>query len=380
MVLQSVASRTGALRGVVYGPEGRPLAGVHLAFGPHTERTTSSGEFFFEYDSDEPPADLLAVARGLLPERLDRESMVASSWPETVEIHLTEEPLSLSGLVLDRSGKPLSDVEVWLQESTVLSGPGDDFWVAELVISGDSSLQISTQTDERGRFQLVDLCDREYELRAMDPRLAWQIVAGNFRAGDQNVVIQFSEGLHAQLEGQVVDRNGDPVPGVKVRVITQMLAGKVPDGRLYYNTRSGAASESDEAGFFELSEVPSQESCLEFSGAGIMNGQTLEIPATLTDDLLEMQVAFLCQLRVDQPSGGGEADSFVLLNQRGESLEMCRREVGRTTLLRQAPLREGKSELLAVPDTAETLVLKRGDQEVRRLPVALQAGEINVVR
>ena len=51
-----------------------------------------------------------------------------------------------------------------------------------------------------------------------------------------------------------------------------------------------------------------------------------------------------------------------------------RREAGRQ------PLQQGRSNPLAVADTASTLVLYKGDEEVRRVPLRLTPGERTVVR
>ena len=44
------------------------------------------------------------------------------------------------------------------------------------------------------------------------------------------------------------------------------------------------------------------------------------------------------------------------------------------------PIADGRSPVVATPEEARTLVLKKGGQEVARLPLELVPGELKVVR
>jgi hypothetical protein len=51
----------------------------------------------------------------------------------------------------------------------------------------------------------------------------------------------------------------------------------------------------------------------------------------------------------------------------------------RTLFYPRAPLVRGRSLVLAVPESARTLVLYRAEEEVARLPAAVRAGELTVL-
>ena len=44
------------------------------------------------------------------------------------------------------------------------------------------------------------------------------------------------------------------------------------------------------------------------------------------------------------------------------------------------PLHQGRSQVLAAPERITTLLLWKDGEEVRRIPLALEPGEVNVIR
>ena len=76
----------------------------------------------------------------------------------------------------------------------------------------------------------------------------------------------------------------------------------------------------------------------------------------------------------------GEADGFSVLDGAGEGLEIASFEGGGKQTRGRWKIHEGRTRVLAVSETARTVVLYRAEKEVRRVHVALRAGEVNVIR
>src|SRR5262249_30871870 len=96
-------------------------------------------------------------------------------------------------------------------------------------------------------------------------------------------------------------------------------------------------------------------------------------------DQLRIVVGLRLHLRVEA-SAAQPGDRVAVLDEKGAPLmiNVFRGRSRNTT--EDVELKEGRSDTLAVPDTATTLVLKRGETIVSRTPLALTAGEVNVVR
>src|SRR5262249_6715484 len=74
------------------------------------------------------------------------------------------------------------------------------------------------------------------------------------------------------------------------------------------------------------------------------------------------------------------ADGLMVLDDKGAAIAVNVFEGRSRTTTGRLPLQNGRSPVLVVPDTAATLVLAKGDSEVRRVPLSLQLGEVNRVR
>ena len=73
------------------------------------------------------------------------------------------------------------------------------------------------------------------------------------------------------------------------------------------------------------------------------------------------------------------ADTVLVLDAGGAELWLRRNEHDAIYVDRKAPLVEGK-QTLTVSDTATTIVFRRGDEELARMPLELERGDVTYVR
>ena len=76
----------------------------------------------------------------------------------------------------------------------------------------------------------------------------------------------------------------------------------------------------------------------------------------------------------DRADGSGEADSFSILDADGKEMQVTTFNGEMTWGTNRAKITSGTSEVVAVEETARTLVLYSAKREVRRTPLDLKAG------
>lgn len=366
------------LQGIVFDPAGAPLPGAHLALGQLPTRSDEHGRFTFEYPRTPAPDRLFAVAKGLQALTLERPG---TEWPPFVELRFLDAAPSIAGIVYGPSGEPQADARVWIDRPTVFGQSNGNFWVAELVTHGSTSLQHGTTTDERGQFRIEGLVDREYGLCAMIPELAWQIEAGRAHAGDERVEIRFPKsGIHPTLHGRVVDGRGAAVAGAKVFVSAMLLAAEDPvSTQRFYNVATGSEATTEADGRFVLSDVPIGSE-LEVHGVGLELDPAWVVPEIITD-AITLQVGRICKFRVELTSFPQNAASVALRDAQDHEVPMTRWSPALTEVLQHAPLADGKSEQLTALDRAVTLVvLDAQHKELQRSPITLDPAELTIVR
>jgi hypothetical protein len=217
------------------------------------------------------------------------------------------------------------------------------------------------------------------------------------KAGRRDVVISMPrDDLLEKVSGRVITRNGREVVGVAVRPMrdlfrvpypekgksrtADMALGKADRSVEPMQTFSAGLDSvfTDVRGYFELRRVPREGVYLRLDGDTI-----LPVSHYLSDsglpEMLEIVVPVRCHLQVDLEEGL-QADHLAVLDARGVplSIDMF---LGNERITKECmPLIGGRSHVLAVPDTAETLVLYRADTKVLQLPLHLIPGKLNIIR
>ena len=189
----------------------------------------------------EPEACWLAVGGSYLYSREPVAIDFTAAEP-TVELH----PIlgaRISGRLVPPEGASdveLSGVEVDLDWSTSTA--------LQLGAASSTPLNVEAETDEKGAFELRAVpVGKPQTLQATSPDLATVFSEDLQPAPGEHLEIALAVQLGATLRGRVVDEEGRAVAGAEVHGLGREFLGN-PSARM----REG---ESDEAGFFELSNV-----------------------------------------------------------------------------------------------------------------------------
>ena len=403
IVLHAPEAKPGMLQGQVVDPRGAPVVGARVALGPALERTDEGGNFIL---ADDGKAALLSAA--MVGHRRAALARPASGYPGFVTLTLGAEPLTIRGRVVDAEGKGIGGIKVWALDPTLLSG-GRELFVTEGVAAGCTTMEelrdryrrgeltdpertlretptaawpwVATGPD--GAFTLTGLEDRAYRLRVMDDRTVLMVDADPVPAGSTDVVIRMrQDALFGSLRGQVVAHNGEPVPNarVHVQVDTQRLGGSTMHGRAL------ATTTSDAEGRFELRDVPKEHAYLRLEGEGILpleygrgtpGGLLVLTNGDVRSVRIEVRVRLHVQVELSDPTS---AEYVVVLDAGGNEVNINvfsgrgRRESNALAFA------DGKTPVFVLPDTATTLILRKGETEVRREALQLRAGDVNTLR
>ena len=143
--------------------------------------------------------------------------------------------------------------------------------------------------------------------------------------------------------------------------------------------------ETDMDGYFEIERMCTQGAFFYIHGEGL-DSERYEIDESMDLEHLEIRLPLKCSLQVILEQNSEEADSLRFLDVEGSILRLSivYGDIGggvtRSMSAGQAQLKEGASEVIHVNELAHTLVLYKDGEEVRRVPIKLVPGEIQVLR
>jgi hypothetical protein len=279
--------------------------------------------------------------------------------------------------VVDDGGTPVLGAWVWVTDPVHFGDVNGAPMLVEGMMSGSRDSFVAT-TDARGRFAVKNLEPREYHVQAMSAEsLARSAVAAvSPDSGEILLTLPEFSTLPDTVDGRIVARDGKGVPEVAVVVTCEYFKPSHPGDDRYQAARQAIVTDGE--GRFSISCVPHESVSLRIEGDRIV---PREIP--LADDAprrgLEIVVSRRCHLRLELGDTAGDADRFGVLDADGNAIPLSIFVgVGRDTS-DFGTLEHGVSEVLAVDETARTLVLYRDDVEVRREPLDLVPGKLNVV-
>lgn len=392
----SLDART--LVGIVLDAAGQPVAGARVAFGVQGTSTDTDGSFRIDLDDAESPNGMatrmgfeplrvVAVKAGHLPALLElaRDPSTGQAvLPSSLVLRLGGPPLEIVGRVVDPSGAPVTGAAVWERDATVLEFGREGGRSIEAVLAGRETNWEPTSTDDDGRFVLSGLVDADYVVAAHDPDTLLR-VEREVRAGSMSVtLVMDSSQLWRRVAGKVVDRTGRPVPGVRLHPMTDAFFMRY-QGRVVSTNHAGQprGTVSGEEGRFELANMPREPVYLRIDGEDVISGdygRSVEGGiAALSDGRVE-ELEVVVRLRVHMQAhlaDPSEADTLRVLTAEGVPIVINQIQAGSRREHEVMPLVDGRSEVLTVDDSSATLVLQREGKEVRRVPLALQRGQLN---
>lgn len=361
------------LTGRVVDPGGSAVEGAEVRFGQDSARTDALGAF--EIDLTVSPSDdtsLLAWKGSFaayVREGFGAELDADRSRGLDLYLVLPGPPLEISGRALDASGDPLVGWTVDLWDGTA---HGNIHRYLEQSIAGQFE---PIRTDGDGAFEIGGLSDRDYVLRAFDPKTYTTILSEPIAAGASDVVLRLEGGaIVGELRGRVVDRDGNPQVGAEVAL-----------GNITYRHQNGQSwtsldgVETDENGAFVMRDVPTRCVLLSVSGEGI------DLESFTVDELdlqgeIELEITTLYNFRLELPSGD-PATRFTVLDRDGERAQLCYYRPGASIFSLFVPRNgDGSFPRCEVDDRAAVLVLYDGDGELRRVDLHPRRGELEILR
>ncbi len=395
--------------GVVVDSTGRPVADATVSLGIDTTTTDADGGFSFRTDAPDSfnvtmgrfievdDTRLLAVKAGFLPGEARAPSSDSDGrpvWPEHVIVRLGDEPLSIAGTVVNARGEGVEGIRVWVDDPTFFGGIRDDdggrfpeLTFVETELAGSDRAWPYVETDASGRFRLDGLLNRDYAIVAMDVGSLSKSKASVVAAGERRARIVLTlDDSYEVLRGRVVDRRGDPVAGVHVTPMCDAYVKRIHGQRVETQHATVPGVGTDEEGRFTITNVPKDLVYLRLDhpntiplewGRGVEGG-LYSLVGEDFDDVV-VPITRRCHFQVELRTAN-DATAFEILDANGDALQVSeflgngRREGIRIDLI------DGASNQLAVGDSAATLVLYLGEEEVKRMPLQLDSEAPTTIR
>jgi len=385
--------------GIVVDARGEPVADAWVAAGSEIQRTGPDGRFRVPTEvrvtdmmtfAGEPP-DLDAVATrviaakaGFLPAQLEWTGPP----PEDVVLRLEHEALAIRGRVVGPDGEPRAGVGVWVRDPTPLGyleirqgefGAHLRTTVEDVVSGGAPHGRAFVTTDDEGRFAVLGLSDRDYDLGAYDPRTLCSAPGRTVAAGRSGVEIVLGEEERmGEVKGRLVSLGGEPLPGIELMPLRSLLANDPADAPQFLQEQ--AATTTGEDGAFRFARVALDGLSIRLQGERIEFFQVIRLDGRDDLDDLELAIPLICDVQIELGDRLDLADAVRLLDADGEPVRVLESFGAFSAHRETADLREGRSSVLQVAETACTLVLLKGEVEVARQAVRLRPGELTVLR
>jgi hypothetical protein len=233
-----------------------------------------------------------------------------------------------------------------------------------------------TKADAEGRFELRGLLARDYRVLALDKR---RVLAASesVAAGTRNVEIRLPNADElGRVAGRVTSLAGEPIAGARV------VLGIVSAGAQAVETEKfeSDAVIADDDGRFEFAGVSRRVNQAAVSAEEIdLSGFRHAIAPGADLEKLEIVVPLRVRARIEGPEDA-DYDGVEMLDREGTVLQLSVFHGSMAFGMSGLNVTQGRSEPFSVSEAATTLVLKKAGAEVRRVPLKLVRGELNVLR
>ena len=360
------------ITGRVQDPDGTPNSRAIVLHGRGRVACDENGEFILNGHRSDLPQRLIAIAPGRRPGEAvpEHDAEGRAAWRDPVELRLGQRARAIEGVLYDVDDQPVAGATVWIENPTVHDGEGRGLASLEPIIAGQRGTTVRTQSDEEGRFRLEGLLERAYDVHAVDPRSLALATSSEVRAGTATATLRFQRANRIEdLAGRTVDRTGVPFPNVGLR-----LARTTNRMGAYEDTAWGAETTSDDQGRFRFASIAADGLEVRVSGEGVF-GTRLPLEGLRSGATQRIVVPRRCRMRVEiDTAGENDCDAWAL------DVPLLDEQFVHAPHRFRGPLHEGVSTTVSVPDTARALLLLRGSDVIRRIPVSLRSGVLNVIR
>lgn len=373
IVLRSNEYPKPRITGRVTDETGDPVADADVSYGNRVVKSDALGKFAIDVNMHGEGIPLVARKAGY------QLAVLADCWKlvgergglvEGLELKLAKGERSIQGKLVDSKDRPLSGFRILIADATRTVFDEDTYrWgFAELP---PPDAQNSVRTNRRGEFRLDGLSARTYRLIAVHEQSFANLESLPIEAGAKGVVLRMpADALGRNLRGRVLAKDGTPIPSVmvslKVRGWAELEGFSAPERSL------GA---TDEDGRFARDSIPMIGVDVFFMGMDI-GWESIDLDGVDTHEEWKITLGRLTQARVDLSASAIDADAFEVRDAKDETVSI---DIGWERRQR-VDLWQGRSAVVKVSDLATTLVLMKGDRELRRVPIDLRYGELNTLR
>jgi hypothetical protein len=415
LVLQPIDAQPGMVYGEVLDPKGAPVADARITIG-HQGLTLSDehGQFHLELPKDGVRDTWIALKPGFQPAIESASAAVQDGRVdpgELVVLHLGPAPLSITGRVVDESGKGQEGFRVFLADPTFFGAIDEIPAHVEGLLAGAAGRRelekqiagapegsdpgalmrnLSTVywtfvvTDAGGNFALEGLLDRSYRLSVLDPQTILCFEAGTFAAGTRDALLRvpgssFVEDVH----GRVLSIGGKPVPGVTIRPGVDVMRVQLDAHSVSSFGYPGATVVTDAEGRFRFARLPREKAELELRGDDIVPRQWGDeggIAKSVGDPKHEIEIRVELSFHVQFECEPGSGDMLQAFDAEGRKLSVHYFEGTNSFSTDALGLEGGRSRIVVLGENAATIALLKAGAEVRRVPLALVAGQLNRVQ
>lgn len=363
------------IAGRVVDPAEQPVGGVTVAFEGGTETTSDgAGGFVVAAPEGGRAAVLWGVKAGHGPARQEfpaLEAFLAAAPRAPVVLRLGAQPASIVGRVLEADGSAVEGARVFTWDLTRWT----DGLFVETVLTKEDFPGLTTTAGD-GRFLLAGLLARPYTLHAMDPRTLAVASRAAVEPGTEVLLVLGGEATQ-RVAGRVVDPHGEPVAGVSLfygrsatRGHEHLRSPLVTDG----------APQSAASGAFEIPALCVAGAYLLPAGEGIAQQERFVLDPELDLEHLVITVSRVCRFQIEL-ADVAEADAFWVLDALEQRMSLGY-TLGDLAVSSDGglDLAGGRSEVVEADERARTLVLTKAGREVRRAPLFLAPGRVQVLR
>jgi len=363
------------LEGRVVHAGGEPAAGARVVLGNLAPaRADDAGGFRIELEPVDEEAALVAALPGFQPAvepRFGATLAAADGSPDPVELVLGGPALAITGRVLDAAGGPCAGWTVSLDgaEVTVDEAPPV---LAEALASNRTGPVV---TDASGAFRLDGLFEREYVVRAWDVASLLMLESEPTAAGTRGLVLRVTDAAYVEdVRGTVVSRYLTPIAGAPVTLC--MVTHELDHG---FTWEPGPTTVTDEEGRFRFERVPRNRIHFLVHGPEVI--PVRHFPAEHADwQRLEIEVDQRLRLRVEDTRGDGAADEIEVRDFQDRVVPLAIFDGAGWLSTSRVDLTDGRSQVLAVDESAYDLLLLKQGRELERVELELLPGEVAVVR
>ena len=333
--------------GTVFDEAGQRLPGARLCYG-RSQFATSGPEGEFDFRAIARALPIVAAYPG---RRCVRIEGVGRDSPMPLELRFRGPCLEILGRVVDADGKPLPGMLVNLVDP-VRIGPGmsAERFADPQPEEGFAGRRAGSQRRERrvrdSRTRRARLPDAGLESGHGTVCAVSDVV----QAGSRDVVLTLGgDRLLDELRGRVLTRDGQPVRGAVVS--TYLVADRVDQLLLVHGPRAT----SDAQGRFVLEEAPTQHVFVAVHGEEFVY-RRWPVEELLQRGELRLEVLRKCFVQVEGPVGL----RLRFLDGAGKELMVEASSRDRSLAGNGWTLRHEKSPVIAMPETAATLVWSKG--------------------